>query len=78
LAVSYEGDSGNEFWISYLPDRRLDLTWWHAVVRDRAALESGGGEPVSREEFAPPVERLGDAVRAAATLDDDVEEGRFG
>jgi hypothetical protein len=49
LAVGYEGDSGNEFWVSYFPDRRrLDLTWWHAVAG------------------------------AAATLDEDVEDGRPG
>jgi hypothetical protein len=79
LTVGYECDSGDGFWVSYFPERRrLDLTSWHAVLRQHPGFDVGGSEPVDRDELRRRLMLLGDAVRAAATLDDNLEGGRPG
>src|SRR5688572_17879812 len=43
LSVGYEGDSGWEFWVEYLPERHgLDLTWWREVLGERADFDVSG------------------------------------
>jgi hypothetical protein len=70
LSVGYEGDSGKEFWVGYFPERHgLDLTDWRRVLRNRAELDVYGSEPVDREELRRRLRTLGDAVRAAESLE---------
>ena len=77
LAVGYEGDSGNELWIGYFPERHgLDLGWWRDLLRGGADFDVSEIEAVDRAELHRRLRLVGEAVSAASTLEDDPEDGR--
>ena len=72
LSAGYEDYSGNELSVEYFPERYgLDLTWWRHVLRERADFDVSGTDAVDRDELRRRLRVLGDAVREAATLQDD-------
>jgi hypothetical protein len=72
LSVGYEGDSGNEYWVEYVPERQgLNLLDWREVLRDRPDFDVSGSVPVERDELRRRLRALGEAVSAADTLEHD-------
>lgn len=70
--LGYEGEGGNEYWLTYVPERRwLDLEWWMDVLQGHADWDVRSREPVAREELRRRLRLVGHAVAASHRLDDD-------
>lgn len=69
LAVGYEGEEGDEFWLWYFPGQRvLDVSWWEDVLPSDLPWKVGPSGPVDREQLRHRLRVLGQAISDAKTL----------